>query len=497
MKSSDLTPYQRLVPLYDPVDLNTLRTPGCYSIFSNQIVNGPFGNAALNQAVVVVERAGGNNLAQVIYDGSGNIYYRTVTGLLVPPLVFFPWRRIIDDTIPLVNHFNGRTGDVVLSSADVTNALGYVPQGVGMILVSSFNGRTGDVTLVGNDVRNALGFWPRNSADALVESFNKRTGAVSLSGGDVTNALGYTPAGMWDTPPNQNLDLLTIGGMYHVDANPVNGPPGLAGQYSQLLVVRGAGGSVWQMLTSMGSANIWYRTGIPSSSPTWDPWRQILDSNTKLVNSFNGRTGAVTLTSGDVTTALGYTPTSLTEVHQNAVGLYTAGSNANLNDYVNSGIYRLDVTPINGPTWATSEFSQLLVFRGGGDTVVQMIVDWTTGNFSYRQGNPPPIGPGNWKPWQYVVSSSNLILQLANPWYIKIPGGLILQGGKLGPFTSGGVFGPYSFGTTFPTTCISLVVSGELSNQVEVTGGTITTSNFKVTISSGNNIYVHWLAAGY
>ena len=465
MKSSDLTPYQRLVPLYGTVDLNTLRTPGCYSIFSNQqTFNGPFGNASLTQAVVVVERAGGNNLAQVIYDSMGNSYYRIAVGLIEPPLVFFPWRRIIDNTIPLVNHFNGRTGDVVLGSADVINALGYTP---------------------------------RNSADALVESFNGRTGDVALASPDVTGALGYTPVGMWDTPPNQNLDLLTIGGMYHVDANPVNGPPGLAGQYSQLLVVRGAGGSVWQMLTSMGSVNIWYRTGIPISPPTWDPWRQIIDSNTPLVNSFNARTGAVTLTSGDVTTALGYTPTSLTQVQQNAVGLYNAGSNANLNNYTSAGIYKLEATPINGPAGTTSEWSQLLVFRGPGNTVVQMIVDWDTGYFSYRLGNPPPIGPGNWKPWQFVVTSANQTLQLANPWYIKIPGGLILQGGKIGPFGGSGTFGPYSFGTTFPNACISLVVSGELSNQVEVTGGTITTSNFKFTVSAGNNFYVHWLAAGY
>ena len=497
MKSSDLTPYQRLVPLYDPVDLNTLHTPGCYSIFSNQIANGPFGNASLNQAVVVVERAGGNNFAQVIYDGIGNIYYRTAAGLLEQTLVFLPWRRIIDDTIPLVNSFNGRTGAVGLGSADVTNALGYTPRNSADALVESFNGRTGAVGLGSADVINALGYTPRNSADALVESFNGRTGDVALASPDVTGALGYLPVGMRDTPPDQNLDLLTIGGMYPLHANPVNGPPGAAGQYSQLLVVHGAGGSMWQLLASLGSANMWYRTGIPTSPPTWDPWRQIIDSNVALVNSFNARTGAVTLTSGDVTTALGYTPTSLTQVQQNAVGLYNAGSNANLNNYTSAGIYKLDATPINGPAWATSEYSQLLVFRGAGDTVVQMIVDWTTGYFSYRIGNPPPIGSGNWKPWQFVVTSANQTLQLANPWYIKIPGGLILQGGKLGSFGGSGTFGPFSFGTTFPSACISLVVSGELSNQVEVTGGTITTSNFKVTVSSGNNLYVHWLAAGY
>jgi hypothetical protein len=127
-----------------------------------------------------------------------------------------------------------------------------------------------------------------------------------------------------------------------------------------------------------------------------------------------------------------------------------------------------------------------------------MIVDWATGSFSFRQGNPPSIGgSGDWKPWQHVVTSANQTMQLANPWYIKIPGGLILQGGNIGPVGSAGGQGPYYFGTTFPNACISLVVSGDSSNQVAVTGGSITTSSFKFDVSSGSTVYVHWIAAGY
>ena len=460
MKSSDLTPYQRLVPLYDPVDLNTLRTPGCYSIFSNQIVNGPFGNASLTQAVVVVERAGGNNLAQVIYDGMGNIYYRIAAGLIEPPLVFFPWRQIIDNTIPLVNHFNGRTGDVVLGSADVINALGYTP---------------------------------RNSADALVESFNGRTGDVALAGPDVTGALGYTPAGMWDTPPNQNLNLLINGGMYHVDANPVNGPPGLAGQYSQLLVVHGAGGSMWQMLTSMGSVNIWYRTGIPTSPPTWDPWRQIIDSNVALVNSFNGRTGAVSLTGGDVTNALGYTPISkaMGDTYYPAIGHYPT-TGVNLNSIVNGGMYRIGADPVNGPPGNVAQYSQLLVVRGAVDTIWQMVVNYENNQLWYRAGNPPEAGgSGVWKPWQQVFS--NMPYLLGNPGYIILPNGIIAQWGTLYGIPTG-TSGPYYFPMAFPNGCASLVFTGQTGYKTNASLNN--NSSFNVYLD-GSNLTASYIAIGY
>lgn len=80
---------------------------------------------------------------------------------------------------------------------------------------------------------------------AGVSSFNTRTGAVTLSSTDVTNALGYTPV--------TNARTITINGT-----------------------------------TQDLSANITFNTGG--------------------VTSFNTRTGAVTLSSSDVTTALGFTP---------------------------------------------------------------------------------------------------------------------------------------------------------------------------------------------
>lgn len=94
-----------------------------------------------------------------------------------------------------VSSFNTRTGDVSMSSTDVSTALGYMPLSPTADRVSRFNNRTGVVTLTSTDVVNALGYTPAQSGGpgAGVSSFNSRTGTVTLSNSDVVNALGYTP----------------------------------------------------------------------------------------------------------------------------------------------------------------------------------------------------------------------------------------------------------------------------------------------------------------
>lgn len=296
-----------------------------------------------------------------------------------------------------------------------------------------------------------------------------------------------------------DLNSVLVPGTYYLYGSVTNNPSGDAlGANSILEVQAGRGTSLVQRVLSAATGNMYYRWAYNiNTSPVWSAWRKLTDSTSSLVNSFNARTGAVTLTSGDVTTALGYTPTSLTQVQQNAVGLYAAGSNANLNNYTNAGIYKLDSGTINGPTWATSEWSQLLVFRGAGDTVVQMIVDWTSGYFAYRLGNPPPIGSGSWKPWQFVVTSANQTMQLGSPGYIKIPGGLIIQWGTYGPVNTGGGQGPVNFPIAYPTGVFMVNAAGESTNQVQVTSGTITTTGFKFDNNTGSNCYIHWISTGY
>ncbi len=94
-----------------------------------------------------------------------------------------------------VTSFNGNTGDITLSSSDITNALGYTPlDGITYYGIVSVLGYTPLSSISSSDVTNALGYTPISSI-----SYNDVTNALGytpLSGvsySDVTNALGYTP----------------------------------------------------------------------------------------------------------------------------------------------------------------------------------------------------------------------------------------------------------------------------------------------------------------
>lgn len=60
--------------------------------------------------------------------------------------------------------------------------------------VTAVNGRSGNVVITATDVTDALGYVPAAPGGAAVTSFNTRSGAITLTSLDVTTALGYTPA---------------------------------------------------------------------------------------------------------------------------------------------------------------------------------------------------------------------------------------------------------------------------------------------------------------
>ena len=151
-----------------------------------------------------------------------------------------------------VTSFNTRTGAIVLSSADVTTALTYTPVPSNRTL--TINGTSYDLS--------ADRSWTIASG---VTSFNSRTGAITPTAGDYTTAL-----------------VTEVTNLYYTDAR---------ARAAISLTTTGTSGSATYNNTT-GVLNIpAYQGGV---------------------TSFNTRTGAITLTSGDVTTALTYTPYNAT-----------------------------------------------------------------------------------------------------------------------------------------------------------------------------------------
>lgn len=85
------------------------------------------------------------------------------------------------------------------------------------------------------------------------------------------------------------------------------------------------------------------------------------------------------------------------------VGMYTIGDQ-DLNELLTGGMYRMEGGNANRPDTA---YGQLLVVRGGNDTVAQVAFDYRSPETYIRVGNPPGIGGGVWSGWARVWSSHN------------------------------------------------------------------------------------------
>lgn len=136
------------------------------------------------------------------------------------------------------------------------------------------------------------------SIAAGVTSFNTRTGAITLTSTDVTDALGFTPY------------------------NATN-PSGYITGINSTMVTTALG------FTPVTNARTLTINGVAYDLTADRSW-----TIASGVTSFNTRTGAITLTSGDVTGALGYTPYNST----NPSGYITSsGTAAAINQTVGGG----------------------------------------------------------------------------------------------------------------------------------------------------------------
>lgn len=80
---------------------------------------------------------------------------------------------------------------------------------------------------------------------------------------------------------------------------------------------------------------------------------------------------------------------------------------ADLNTIVKAGMYRLQGNNTNGPSGVNFNYGQLLVVRGTGDTIAQMLFLYGSGAVYSRAGNPSNVGgTGSWQPWKELASAT-------------------------------------------------------------------------------------------
>lgn len=88
-----------------------------------------------------------------------------------------------------------------------------------------------------------------------------------------------------------------------------------------------------------------------------------------------------------------------------AVGKAYLSSNTDLNTVTTSGMYRLGGSLVNAPSGAS--YGQLLVIHGGGDSIAQLIFDFTMARMWVRTGAPADVGgAGTWTEWAQCYTTA-------------------------------------------------------------------------------------------
>lgn len=266
-----------------------------------------------------------------------------------------------------VASFNGRTGIVTQTSLDVTTALGFTPASTTALALKAdiasptFTGVPAGPTAAPGTNTTQLASTAFVAAaiagsTAGVTTFNTRSGAVTLTSGDVTGALGYTPTSVTGLTGTQSVAAFKTGltlvkadvGLGNVDntsdankpvstatstalglkadlasptftGNPI-APTQTAGNNSTRLATTAYVDTADALKANLASPTLTGTPLTPTAAPGTNTTQiastafvtAAVASGGGGVTSFNTRTGAVTQTSGDVTGALGYTPTSVT-----------------------------------------------------------------------------------------------------------------------------------------------------------------------------------------
>ena len=162
--------------------------------------------------------------------------------------------------------------------------------------VASFNGRVGSVTLTSTDVTDALGFAPANAL------------AIGSYYGVAQYNSGIT------IPSTDRGKLLVIGssgGTFTLPAAstvPVGGTLSFQVQGGTLVLNRAGSDTISNGSTSNLTTITYSGNGFATFASNGTNGWIVASSSTLAVQSFNGRSGLVTLSSGDVTGALGFTP---------------------------------------------------------------------------------------------------------------------------------------------------------------------------------------------
>jgi hypothetical protein len=364
-----------------------------------------------------------------------------------------------------VTSFNTRTGAIVLSSTDVTTALGFTP----------YNSTNPNSYITTAGARSAISVTGSGSYDSAtgvitvtggVTSVNSRTGAVTITSGDVTGALGYTPYN--SSNPSGYITSSALSG-YLTSASAASTYLPLAGGTATnvTLGVRVNSSVYGGNTTGMTSHSFPVEIRASGAKPTltWHyesvATRHIALDADGALNVYNpGESGGAVFKVGGNTVLHAGNYTSY-DSHLRALGYASASTDWNSlgNGYQNS---ILQVDPSNfastasGPTAASYTYGTLINFASMSSSQAQIYISHAGNDLIFRGG----WNGNSWQAWNKVLTNQNY-----NSYSPTLTGG-----------NASGTWGINITGTA----------SGETLSTVTSRGGS--TSN-SVNLASGGNHY--------
>ena len=189
------------------------------------------------------------------------------------------------------------------------------------------------------------------------------------------------------------------------------------------------------------------------------------------------------------------------EKQQHIVKFLTSG--VDLNTIVETGSYRLSSSHTNAPSG--HDYGQMLVIRGAGDTIAQLLFPYNNDNVWRRSGNPTNVGGvGSWRPWINLgrdttiysdADTYRLILGKngSTSDYIRTPSnGLI-------PFTSGGSGSVGTSAWPFSTIYANTIYEGGTalsSKYIPSTASSSSWGSYNISTTKGGYSGFHFTNGG-
>lgn len=413
--------------------------------------NGRSGSVTLTSADIT--GAGGATLASPALTGTPTAPTASLgTSTTQIATTAFVAQQIAGTT--LVSTFNGRSGAVVLSASDITSAGGAPAASPALTGIP-----TAPTASVGNNSTQVAttAFVTNQIAAGTVVSFNGRSGTVTLALSDVMTVGGApiaspaftgVPTGTTATPGTSTTQLATTAFVTNAVSAATSGVSSFNTRTGPVTLqaadVAGVGGALLLSPNFTGTPTAPTATaGTSTTQLATTAFVANAVAATAGVSSFNGRTGPVTLTIGDVTSAGGAPTASPTFTGTPAAPTATAGTSttqiattAFVATAVTAVAIPVPVTVANGGTGttnlgtglgivtspsATGSFSKT-PFPATGIAVVDNTGAAFAASAAFKSGTNPvtdvsPAGlsiSGNWV-WQRIGSMVMVMTQFTFP----------------------------------------------------------------------------------